>query len=71
MEWISVEDRLPETNEAVLLHGCSCCCVAYLDVYGQWEPEGVESSYDMAYVVLQVGNPTHWMPLPEPPEESE
>lgn len=70
-EWIGVKDKLPETHEAVLLHGRSCNCVAYLDTYGEWVPEGVESSYDMARVVLQIGHPTHWMPLPQPPKHND
>lgn len=59
MEWISVEDRLPDMYKSVIV------CTArgtveqgWLTVYGNWEcAVGVYS--------IQV---THWMPLPEPPK---
>ncbi len=70
-KWISVKDRLPESNELVLviasgkpkdnitLYG-ACELAEYYDSYGwileMW-PEW------MGAVV------THWMPLPEPPGE--
>lgn len=63
-EWISVEERLPDPFVSVLgycpdedplptVHEC------YLSGYGQWCSAQV---YGMEKV-------THWMPLPEPPEE--
>lgn len=63
-EWISVEERLPDPFVSVLgycpdeeplptVHEC------YLGGYGQWCSAQM---YDMEKV-------THWMPLPEPPEE--
>ena len=59
-KWISVEDRLPEEGQSVIVH--------YLDGWmpiahllnGKWYQSGGETSW------LSV---THWMPLPEPPKE--
>ena len=65
MQWISVEDRLPERNKTVLVHV----------VGSDWDepdsyistdkllPEGLWAIYHLSV--------THWMPLPEPPEEHE
>ena len=64
MEWISVEDRLPEENELVLM----------------WEPDFgekgvVENGYftedkvfSDSYGELNNDVVTHWMPLPPPPD---
>ena len=71
LQWISVEDELPKHNDEVicanLYHG-KCYGLAYsyckggywfldkdsIDVFG-------DASVDLGF------NPTHWMPLPEPP----
>lgn len=63
-KWISVEDRLPEPSESI----------SYLvwvdgrpDYVGYWQlsyfnyEDGDEPEWDYLDV-------THWMPLPEPPE---
>jgi hypothetical protein len=62
IEWISVKDRLPEIGD-------KCVCFSerkrmYLLEYYMactWCPAGIP------YSVMDVI--THWMPLPEPPEE--
>ena len=65
-EWISVKDRLPENGQEVLA----------------WFP-GDPEHYFGAKARISVffsrnklfigndyrGNPTHWMPLPDPPKE--
>ena len=62
--WISVEDRLPEPFVSVLgycpdeeplptVHEC------YVNGFGQWTSS----------LVYGMGNVTHWMPIPDPPEE--
>jgi hypothetical protein len=67
MKWISVEDRLPEQNEAVI--GCvadkysltgrvSVSTVCYCGIFDGWE------TLDGEYVE---GRVTHWMPMPKPP----
>ena len=62
-EWISVKDRLPERRTYVLC-------------YFKYEPESpnvvVENYYHGGGHWLSEGSHvTHWMPLPEPPKESE
>ena len=68
-EWISVKDRLPKSNQEVLVYrgghiGDLMNVYIYVgndkweDEYGYWsvtDDEGI----------------THWMPLPEPPTEKE
>lgn len=65
-KWISVKERLPEERDIYLAHivhrhnrsdSYWCVCVEYFN------PEDGWSSLSDLYEV------THWMPLPEPPEE--
>ena len=57
-KWISVEERLPEESGTVLVYRDGCCGVArLLDV----EPEIMWTYTGFG------GDPTHWMPLPQPP----
>lgn len=69
--WISVEDRLPEGDESVLVYVMSAVsdyqCVAYHDKEPQFyrqptRPDGwCLDCWEHKAVV------THWMPLPAPP----
>lgn len=63
-EWISVEEKLPETNVLVL-------CV-WLDDMGRKQRSGF-ATYQQhgVWYVSNEGMPevTHWMPLPEAPKE--
>ena len=61
MKWISVKERLPEKERAVLCH-CRANIIEalYLDTDECWQ--GFSGRYMKNFV-------THWMPLPEPPKE--
>lgn len=70
--WIPVEDRLPEAKLAVLGYGLRYAAHDKPDkfpmehvVYTRGEDEGWFTYWDHHYVKV-----THWMPLPEPPEEA-
>lgn len=62
MEWISVEDRLPEDGQYVhvyLSYGKQATCVFFADR---------NSFVDSLRFQHSNGGVTHWMPLPEPPK---
>lgn len=65
MEWIKVEDKLPEVTEMVI-------------VFGSFEKGSPKISYPAIFVSkynhfvfheVTLHNITHWMPLPEPPHQ--
>ena len=59
--WISVEERLPESGETVLVWHYGDVQMAWLNHF----------TNGVAYFVRDTHysfEPTHWMPLPEPPE---
>ena len=62
-EWISAKDKLPEPYEDVL-------------VYGQTNKKNNLLRYKVDYaddrgVFVRSRKVTHWMPLPQPPKESD
>ena len=63
-EWISVKDRLPYIGEIVLI-----CVVGTYDTY-----VGVSFGENKFVTILNMqlleNKITHWMPLPNPPEEN-
>ena len=73
-KWISVEERLPEklnennqmyiTEEVIGFNG-EC---AYIGQYKVYKYDGYCTFFDGNYFRDDV---THWMPLPEPPEDGE
>lgn len=63
MEWISVKDRLPQKYSNVLIY----TSFGYV-TNGMWVPYKNIFVYDRGYE-LEKDEVTHWMPLPEPPEE--
>lgn len=64
MEWISVNDRLPDNDTDVLLLFPRNMAVGYYH-YDEWS---VASGDDMYTCVREhEERPTHWMPLPAPP----
>lgn len=60
-EWISVKDRLPDSNNVVFAciddGQCKIVRSAYVSSYGEWK--WIEGHQTV----------THWMPLPELPKE--
>ena len=60
IEWISVDERLPEKEQIVL-----CCLGLVMNVY-TYKGDGI---WEDSYGYWQKDEPiTHWMPLPEPPK---
>ena len=62
-KWISVEERLPEKGERVLVTNGpegGFVCESYLNINSKWMRAGCE---------LVFMTPHYWMPLPKPPEE--
>jgi hypothetical protein len=55
-EWISVKDRLPEPGITVLGSDGTNIAIVYMHKDKSWE-------------FVWMGPITHWMPLPEPPDE--
>ena len=63
-EWISVTERLPEKGEEVLVFNTreNWTGFAWLRPDETWTALGFDFPFDL-------GEVTHWMPLPQPPEE--
>ena len=59
MEWIKTSERLPGEVEPVLCLYASGMYVLYLDPFEYWHDYNGD---------LFGYTPSHWMPLPEPPE---
>ena len=60
-QWISVKDRLPEEGVTVLVcGGRRGVYTAYMNCPDYWHKLNSTNHYC---------NPTHWMPLPQPPKE--
>jgi hypothetical protein len=59
-QWVPVGERLPQEGVDVLVMTHYGMHVADLDEYGTWNASHGDS--------WQFPLPTHWMPLPEPPE---
>lgn len=71
-EWISVKDKLPSTQEAILAFCGKSMRVCTLNSVG-WCLSGSfhevdHSDEDWDYDLITIGNITHWQPLPEPPK---
>lgn len=64
--WISVEDRLPEIGDEVMIYSpTNGFFISQYDLFPHFR-DG-----DIPIFEYQNVTPTHWMPLPEPPEEDE
>ena len=66
MHWVAVSDRLPETNQHVLVLRTNPDIVTtgYIHKYGHWIWSNLNGSTHKADHIYKV---THWIPLPEPP----
>lgn len=63
--WISVKERMPEDQRNVLTvngHG-------YIRIMGFWGRRGARWIWLHLGRLMNYNDITHWMPLPEPPEE--
>lgn len=71
-EWISVEERLPEDSVFVLVvnDDGQMMIARYNHGVPRWEYKYTNYDWDVWDDDLQ-GPITHWMPLPEPPEEGD
>lgn len=67
MEWISVEEKMPPPEEQVL-----CCISNRNDGYQQFVARLCEDHWEGPRdfdIYIQKDDVTHWMPLPETPDE--
>lgn len=66
MEWISIKNELPEEGEPVIVCTPIGICIAHFIGFStvSEKPEWIETNGDDPF-----RNVTHWMPLPNYPEE--
>lgn len=70
MEWISIDDELPEKGKNVLF-ACMSDALNYGPVIGYWHGTRMEDNYHLCMIYAHDEDDicpcTHWMPLPELP----
>ena len=85
MEWISIEDRLPELERPVWMYvdnrimmGCRSeieyktwlwCRLHDIPYYSEHYKDMYGYPWDFDPISDDDYQPTHWMPLPEPPKD--
>lgn len=72
MEWISVEERLPEEwTEVLWISKTDGILIGRFHAEWDWGDEYLDRpAIIYAGMPLKFRNFTHWMPLPEPPVEA-
>jgi len=79
MEWISVEEQLPELEASILLWVVGDDGAAAISGWRETEPQSYTAvewdnengaDFPPEYSTDEWGTVTHWMPLPDPPEEA-
>lgn len=81
-KWISIRDELPDGNGCYVVcwrdergvWKAGLARFAYSNISGEFKsekPEPVFFGFDWQNHVQQYEKPEYWMPLPEPPKESE
>ena len=68
VKWIPVTERLPDTGVDVLVKFPHNMAVASIDI-GEWVVNSGDGWCTDINLAGGEKNPTHWMPLPEPPKE--
>tara|TARA_R110002126_G_scaffold275764_2_gene421179 strand:+ start:871 stop:1065 length:195 start_codon:yes stop_codon:yes gene_type:complete len=63
MKWISVKERLPESDKQVLIH------TNFGDTYTCRLPVILSKNARISTKELKHENVTHWMEIPEPPKQ--
>lgn len=76
VKWISVTERLPEAHEAVVVFHPKYSNIHIAAYYRELETQPEVHCVNKWYVYGGFGvvlnpEPTHWMPLPEPPKDGE
>ena len=70
-EWISVKDRLPDRDCKVLGFICLPSGGRWVDLLFYSGMRNVFILWANTGITYNHNEVTHWMPLPEPPEEAE
>ena len=67
MKWNDINNGLPKTDVDVLITDGLVIAVGSNDCYSCWQPSNVDVTYDMAGVILDMNDITHWAELPDLP----